>query len=205
MIFYLRLCLVLLLLFVYSATGAWTPGQPVAAPKLQSVLDVRAGARKGSALSSRGESHHPPATAVEVITLGDNKGLLIRSKRVISSSSRAVAGEEEFFIATTERNASGNLTLHLVPASASASASSSDVGARRAGMLREAVRSLKHGNSNSRGEGASSLAAFECDGIYGVYVYCSMFFLLFLLIVMSLSLAYRSIAPCLHSLTPRDV
>ena len=64
----------------------------------------------------------------------------------------SLSRQEDFFIATTEQDATGNYTLQLVPSSSSSG--------RKASILNDAVKSL---------QGQKEHAVLECDGLFGVY------------------------------------
>jgi hypothetical protein len=126
----------------YFGAGESTRGSMVALK----LLNVRGGAkeRRGLGSSVNVEGEEQPASAVEIITLADNRGFLVRKKTSPSG--------EDFFIATTEQDATGNYTLQLVPSSSSSG--------RKASILNDAVKSL---------QGQKEHAVLECDGLFGVY------------------------------------
>ncbi len=106
------------------------------------VMGLRGGSKETSDLSGS-TKEGLPASAIEVITLGDNRGLLIRKKGT---------SNDEFFIATVERSLSGNYTLQLVSSSVSSG--------KKGGILKDAVESLKD---------RKEFNVLECDGLFGVY------------------------------------
>ena len=108
------------------------------------LVDIRGGNTK------RGDAE--PLSAIEVIVLEDDKGLVVRKA---GRSGNGGASVEDYFIASVEEGDNkGNLTLSLVPSTASGKDK------RKSQILSEAVSSMKKSKVESGGIGPTFLSPY---------------------------------------------